>query len=91
MKRSLSSTVKGGEKPGAGHPEAVTESGVREMMNKYSGMSESELMRELLSVTAKQKAEGNFDAGSLERGVNTLLPMLNEEQKRKLYGILGKL
>lgn len=89
MKRSLSSSIRSKQAQSADQP--PSEERVRELMNEYSGMSESELMRELLSVTAKQKAEGSFDAGSLDRGVSTLLPMLNDEQKQKLYGILGKL
>jgi hypothetical protein len=65
--------------------------GSDELLKKYSGMSENELMRELLNATGKQKDEGKFDPDSVKKGVNAIMPMLNAEQKRKLSEIIGKL
>ena len=62
-----------------------------EIINRYSGFSEDMLIKELLNETGRQKAEGSFDADALEQGVNAIAPMLNEEQRRRLYDIVGML
>ena len=90
MKRSLKSELN--SKAESAKPEGgLSKAELGDIVNEYSGMSENELMRELIAKTNKQKAEGRFDASSVEKGVNALLPMLNEDQKRKLYSILDRL
>lgn len=64
---------------------------VSEMIGKYSGKSESELMSELRRVTSEQKKEGVYDPQSMQTLVQQLAPMLNEEQKRKLQTITSQL
>ncbi len=54
----------------------------------YSGMREQELMNELLSITAKQKADGSYDMAAIQKGIESIAPLLNEEQRRKLKGII---
>ncbi len=66
-------------------------SSVDSLISQYSGMSESELMCELSAAVSKQKAEGKFDPESLQRGIEAIAPMLNEEQRRRLYNITGRL
>ena len=95
MKKSLRAAVmeKNGEnteKERQSIPPDASES-VDSLINKYSGMSEDGLMRELLSATGRQKAEGRFDRAALQKNVQTLLPMLDEGQKRKLFEIMKKL
>lgn len=62
-----------------------------EIAEKYAGKSEDELMRELMSVTAKQKQEGSFDAEGMRKTAERLMPMLNKEQARKLRSIISAL
>ncbi|MBO4563272.1 MAG: hypothetical protein J5772_06650 [Clostridia bacterium] len=91
MKRSLRDSIAKKEPAEAGPERNNVGRSVNELMNEYSGMSENELMRELIAATSRQKAEGSFDSAALQKGVSTILPMLNEEQKRKLYDILGRI
>lgn len=62
-----------------------------EVIGMYSGKSESELMRELVTLTARQKAEGSFDPGSVQKGVEAIMPMLDSAQRQKLNEILRTL
>lgn len=62
-----------------------------ELIKKYSGMSESELMRELKAATDMQKADGSFDRSALRKGAEAILPMLGEAQRKKLDRILSGL
>lgn len=90
MKRSLKDSIKKRPEEAPQVSESVKRD-VSSLMNEYSGRSEDELMRELIAATGRQKAEGRFDSAGLEKSVRTILPMLNAEQKRKLYEILGKI
>ena len=58
------------------------------LMREYGGRSEDELMKELLSATGKQKAEGSFDAEGMRRTAELLMPMLTPEQAEKLMRIM---
>ncbi len=92
MKRSFKQTLGGRQ----GQPEAPAEGGevrrdIEPLLKKYSGMSESELMRELKEATGRQKAEGRFDEASVKKGMDAIMPMLSDEQKKKLFDIMGML
>lgn len=92
MKRSLRETIEKKEPARAGESaDANVPEDIRRIVDRYSGMSEAELMDVLLTETGRRKAEGRFDADSLGRGVNMLMPMLDGEQKKKLREIVGKL
>jgi hypothetical protein len=92
MKRSLKETINKKAPSGKGAPDAgELPEDVRELAGKYRGMNESQLMDALMSETRKRKAEGSYDPASIQSGVNALLPMLNEEQKRKLFEIIGRM
>ncbi|MCR5808018.1 MAG: hypothetical protein K6G56_00495 [Clostridiales bacterium] len=93
MKKSLRESLKteSAESKNANRDEFNSRADVNTLINEYSGMSENELMQELISATARQKAEGRFDGESLKKGVNAILPMLNDQQKKKLYEIIGRL
>lgn|GEM_PF-3313925 len=71
--------------------EHAQDTNAESIINEYSGKSESELMNELLNTTAKLKAEGKFDTAALQQGMQAILPMLNDEQKQKLFRIVGQL
>ncbi len=89
MKKSLKESLSSDRAP------EKTEDAVRaeaeSIISQYSGLSEPELMAELKKATAKQKAEGRFDPSAVKQGVESILPMLNDQQKRKLFEILGQI
>ena len=95
MGRDLKSFRKSGAgagKSGAGFSSAdMAKMDAEGIINEYGGKSESELMAELMRVTGEQKQAGTFDPAGMRTMANSLLPMLNEEQKRKLNGILEML
>ncbi|MBQ1520478.1 MAG: hypothetical protein IIZ56_03280 [Clostridia bacterium] len=88
MKRSFKETVSagGGRQAYSGKAPSTDE-----LIAKYSGMSEDELMRELKSAAGRQKAEGRFDENALKKGMDAIMPMLDDAQKRKLREIVGML
>ena len=86
MKRSLKDTLSKNA-PG----EKDIQGDVKEIVERYSGMSETELMNVLLKETGRQKKEGKFDRTQVESGVNAILPMLNADQRRKLAEIMGRI
>lgn len=91
MKKSLKETF-GEKREGSGSPAGGAGNGeLEELIGRYSGKSEAELMRELISETSRRKAEGTFDEAQLKRGAEAILPFLSEGQKQKLYSILGRL
>lgn len=71
------------------NPEA--ERNISELVDRYKDKSEAELMSELMRVTAQQKREGMLDANSISSAAETIMPMLNEKQAKKLNEILSKL
>ena len=95
MKRSLKdslgkNTARGAADAGNDLPNGVSEE-ISDLVGKYSGMSESELMRTLKTETDRQKKEGRFDQASLTNGMNAILPMLNDGQKKKLFEIINQI
>ena len=97
MKRSLRETLDKKSPEGADFGAAVRSAGaelpgdVNELVDKYKGMDENELMKNLLSETRRRKADGSFDMASIRNGMNAILPMLNGEQKKRLYEIVGRM
>lgn len=61
------------------------------VIERYSGMSESELMSALMAETSRQRAEGTFDESSIKKGMEALAPMLGEDQMKRLREILSRL
>ena len=64
---------------------------LKKQMGQYEGKSEDELMRELLRVTREEKQKGKLDANSVANIKNSIWPMLNDQQRKKLLSILGKM
>lgn len=48
-------------------------------------------MAQLADVAKRMKAQGTFDPQSLENLYNTAYPMLNDEQRRRMRGIIDML
>lgn len=57
---------------------------VEDLINKYKGMSNNQLMTNLLEEASKLKREGKLDATQLESMKGTLAPFLNAEQQSML-------
>ncbi len=89
MKRSFRETLE--EKRGAPAESENAGLGAEELINKYSGMSEKELVKELKGAAARQRAEGRFDEAAVKKGMDAIMPMLDENQKRKLRELIGML
>lgn len=67
------------------------QAGADEMIRKYSGMNEDGLMRELKDLTEKRRREGGFDLAGIERSLEAIRPMLNDDQLKKLNAIISSL
>ena len=62
-----------------------------EAVNKYSQMSQPELMQNLLFEVQKQKQNGTFDPNRLESAVDSLSAVLTNEQMRNIKEIIRSL
>ena len=70
-------------------PAAAQMQDAERLMREYGGRSEEELMGELISAAAMQRAEGSFDAAGMRKTAELILPMLTPEQAAKLEMILS--
>ena len=57
-------------------------------IQKYSNLSESELLSEFLNLTMKKKREGTLGDEELENLKATLTPYLDDNQKKNLQSII---
>lgn len=67
----------------------VSEKNYEELIHKYSALSNEELMKEFLNLTAREKGEGKLKEGELESIKNTLSPYLDDTQKNSLDNLLN--
>ncbi len=67
----------------------ASEKNYEELIHKYSKLSNEELMREFLNLTAKEKGEGKLKESELEGIKNTLSPYLDDTQKNNLDSLLN--
>lgn len=77
--------------PSAANIDPRTEADIGRLVDKYKNRSESSLMDELLRVTEQQKQDGTLDSAGIQAAANSILPMLNAEQAKKLNAILSKI
>lgn len=70
-------------------PEQISQA--QDMMNKYSGKSQEQLMQDLIKETAAQKANGTFSSESLEQFYSTASGMLNREQRKNMRKLIDQL
>lgn len=56
---------------------------------KYQGKSEAEIADEIKRVAAQGKADGSLDMNRIENFAESLTPVLNREQKKKLDEIMS--
>lgn len=71
--------------------DSVSEKGLEDMIKDREGRTEKELMDELLRSVQKSKAEGRYSDKEMDNFKNTVTPLLNEEQRKKLDEILALL
>ena len=57
-------------------------------IEKYSSLSEDELVNQLLANVREQKANGTFDASRLKNLIASISPALNETQRAKLNDVM---
>lgn len=62
-----------------------------EMMKKYNGKSEGEIMTDLLAMAMERKKAGTLTNAEIDAFVSAVTPMLNGSQKKKLEQIVKKL
>ena len=68
--------------------EKVSEDNLKKMVDKYSGLSNDELMREFVKLTTEKKRNGELGKSELSNIKNTIMPYLDENQKAKLNSII---
>lgn len=64
---------------------------LKNKMNTYQNMTEQELQTELFKEVSRQKQNGTFSLQRIEEVKDKLLPMLTEEQRQKLEGLIKML
>ncbi len=64
---------------------------VQDFVNNYGNMSEAELMQEMFKLIQQKKAEGTFDAQKIRELAQVVAPMLDDEQRAKMYNLLNYL
>jgi len=65
--------------------------GFEEVLERYGGKSETELMGDLEEMVSKGRQEGTFSDEMLEAFAQNVLPMMDEEQREKLETITSLL
>ena len=58
---------------------------------KYEGKSESELIREIMSVAKESRKNGTLSDEEIDRYVALLTPMLGEDKRKKLIAVSEKI
>lgn len=61
---------------------------IEKMIDKYSRLSEQELLQEFVSLTASKKMQGTLGNNELEKIKGTLSPYLNDAQKTNLDRVI---
>lgn len=89
MKRSFRQTLDENSGASVEKKGSASEDEVGSMIKKYSGMSEDRLMRELRQI--RDDKDSGIDESSVKRGLDAIMPMLNDTQKRRLSEIMGAL
>ena len=64
---------------------------VDDLIGRFQGMSEPDLMREIFGIINQKKRDGTFNPTEIRKLADTIRPMLNNEQQQKLDVLLGML
>ena len=63
----------------------------RKTAESYKNKSDSELLSDIFKVANEQKANGSLSDEKLRAFADSVAPMLNEEQKQRLNGVIEML
>ncbi|MGN0771862.1 MAG: hypothetical protein ACI4MI_04685 [Christensenellales bacterium] len=69
----------------------MTEAQMREQIQKYSKMSRKELMEQMYILAEQGKASGELDNQQLEEFYQQASPMLNNQQRNELKGLVNEI
>ena len=61
---------------------------IRKTAEEYAKKSDSELLGEILKTASQGKQNGTLDKAQIENFVKRVSPMLNEEQRQRLNGVV---
>lgn len=71
--------------------ENISEENLKKQYDKYSKLSERELMSELFSEVNKQKMNGSFNFQDLANKIEGIRPMLSDQQLKNLDNLLKQI
>ena len=71
--------------------ENISEENLKKQYDKYSKLSERELMGELFSEVNKQKMNGSFNFQDLANKIEGIRPMLSDQQLKNLDNLLKQI
>ena len=64
---------------------------VNDFVGRYGGMSENEMMKELIKLVAQKKSDGTFDINQIRLAAEKIAPLFNEKQREKMMKMLDML
>ena len=72
------------KRPKPSEPQIPQEENIRKTAEKYGNMSDDDLLSNILKTANQNKANGSLSEESLRQFVNSVSPMLNQEQKSRV-------
>ena len=92
-KKAESTRLSGGENAGSEGNSQNKGGGesIEDAMKRYSGMSESQLVTEMLARAAEGREKGTLTDGDLDDFYAKAAPMLSNAQREKLKGLVDSL
>ena len=79
------------EKESLKEKDSFTEEDIKQTFDKYKDMPQDELLKTFFSEVDKQKKDGTFDIENLKSLVNSMAPMLTQEQLSNINSILERI
>ena len=71
--------------------QSTIEDQIKNNYSKLSGMSQSEMMSELMRESSRLKQNGQFDFAALNKAIDGMSGMISEEQKQKMKELLKQI
>lgn len=81
----------GDEKLSSEEAGSMNETNIKETYEKLSKIPKTDLMQTLLAEVEKQKRNGTFDYQNLKNMLNSIAPMLSDEQKANISAMLERI
>ena len=80
-----------GKKESLKEKASFTEEDIKQTFDKYKDMPQDELLKTFFSEVDKQKKDGTFDIENLKSLVNSMAPILTQEQLSNINSILERI